>query len=57
MLCWNLAAYKDGQDYLLILKKTEEHAPFVTARFLPRNYLKPVTCCVEKAQGSWIRNI
>lgn len=57
MLCWNLAAYKDGQDYLLILKKTKERAPFVTARFLPRNYLKPVICCVEKAQGSWIRNI
>ena len=44
MLCWNLAAYKDGQDYLLILKKTKERAPFVTARFLPRNYLKPVIC-------------
>ena len=52
MLCWNLAAYKDGHDYQPILKKTEERAPSVTTRFPPCNYLKLVTCCVGKAQGS-----
>lgn len=57
MLCWNLAAYKDGHDYQPILKKTEERAPSVTTRFPPCNYLKLVTCCVGKAQGSWIQNI
>lgn len=57
VLFWNLAAYKQWEDQgFIIIEENKRRRRPSSPHSSPLLYLRLVTCCDERPQGSWIQN-